>query len=71
MIFRRGDHSMEGKMSKVFVQVLGEGAGAEVEVIHEDAKGLILRNLRNNFEYGISLRAFEQGYKVKEGVKDA
>jgi len=58
-------------MSKVYVQVEGDGKGAEVEVAHESRQGLILRNLNNNFEYRISLRSFERGYREKQGVKDA
>jgi len=58
-------------MSKIYVQVEGDGKGAEVEVVHESRRGLTLRNLNNNFEYRISLRSFEKGYKEKQGVQDA
>jgi len=58
-------------MGKIFVQVEGEGKGTEVEVISEKSGSLVLRNLNNNFEYGISIRSFELGYKAKEGVPNA
>jgi len=61
---------MEGKMSKIFVQVEGDGKGTEVEIIKEDGRGLVLRNLENKFEYRISLRSFWKGYKEKESAKN-